>query len=67
MMDMIQVICNYFFKMIRVFRLKGGYIFWIEMLEIVDIFQLYEDVLCYNIVIVLGSMFFLFGGYCNCF
>lgn len=67
MMDMTQAICNYFPKMTRVSRPKGGYILWIEMPEIVDTLQLYEDALRHNIAIAPGSMFSSSGGYRNCF
>ncbi|UAJ74615.1 PLP-dependent aminotransferase family protein (plasmid) [Synechocystis sp. PCC 7339] len=67
MMEMTQAICNYFPKMTRVSRPKGGYILWIEMPEIVDTLQLYEDALHHNIAIAPGSMFSSSGSYRNCF
>ncbi|MBV5262314.1 PLP-dependent aminotransferase family protein [Synechococcus moorigangaii CMS01] len=67
MLNMTQAICHYFPKMTKVSRPKGGYVLWIEMPEIVDTLQLYEDALHHNIAIAPGSMFSSSGSYRNCF
>lgn len=63
---MTQAICEYFPAETRVSRPAGGYILWLQLPDIFDSMQLYEEALEYDISIAPGAMFSLTGNYQNC-